>query len=192
MANGFDVPGLVGNVGDVDVDENQTDFSQFRFQRMLNLFQKLVTVAVDVFNRHGRDNLSQLTEDDVFRLLFDFPEGQAEKSNRCVLHQVVGRSDGDRKHAGDVDADVFQRQRAAQRNFNLHRFQRQPGVVLNKRLDESRAAGNADRRLALFRLTVNDKNPVAGASFIAFQKQNKQPEKQQNNQPDKNRRIKHR
>ncbi len=67
----LDVAGTIRDIRDVDVDQHQADLLQLRFDRILNVLQKLLAVAVDVVDVHRRDHLPQLPEDDVFGLLFD-------------------------------------------------------------------------------------------------------------------------
>ena len=71
LADGLDVARLVGDVGDVDVDQHQADLAQLRLQRALHLFQELFAIAVDVFDLHRGDHLPQLAEDHVLGLLLD-------------------------------------------------------------------------------------------------------------------------
>ena len=79
-----------------------------------------------------------------------------------------GRFDTDRhrEHAGDIDADVFDRQGAAQRDFDLDRFQIQVGIILQKWNDERRPAMHGPGCLALSSLSVNDQYAVTGATFV--------------------------
>ena len=72
-ANGLDIARLVGDVGDVDVNEHQADLAQLRLQRVLHGRQKLVAVAVNVLDLHRRDDLAELAKDHVFGLLRDSP-----------------------------------------------------------------------------------------------------------------------
>ena len=71
LADGLDVARLVGDVGDVDVDQHQADLPQLRLQRVLDGFEELVAVAVDVLDLHRGDHLAELAEDDVLGLLLD-------------------------------------------------------------------------------------------------------------------------
>ena len=70
-ADGLDVARLVGNVGDVDVDQHQADLAQLRLQRGLDVVQELLAVAVDVLDAHRGDHLPQLAENHVLDLLLD-------------------------------------------------------------------------------------------------------------------------
>ena len=71
LADRLDVADLVGDVGDVDVDQHQADLLQLRLQRVLDVLQELVAVAVDVLDPHRGDHLPQLAEDDFLGLLLD-------------------------------------------------------------------------------------------------------------------------
>ena len=71
LADGVDVAALVLNVGDVDVDQHQADLLELRLDRVLNVLQERVAVAVDVLDLHRGDHLPQLAEDDFLGLLAD-------------------------------------------------------------------------------------------------------------------------
>ena len=144
-ADGLDVARLVGDVGDVDVDQHQADLLQLRLQRLLNVLQELVAVAVDVLDPHRGDDLAQLAEDDVAGLLLDLLGAQAEQADGGVLHRLRVGADGDGEDAGHVDADVLDRQRALERDLDLDRLQAEVGVVLDQRPDEGGAAVDAAR-----------------------------------------------
>ena len=68
LADGVDVAALVGDVGDVDVDQHEADFLEFRLDRVLNVFEERIAVAVDVLDPHRGDHLPQLAENDFPRL----------------------------------------------------------------------------------------------------------------------------
>ena len=56
----------------------------------------------------------------------------------CIV-SVVG-ADGDGEHARHVDADVLDRERALERDLDLHRLEVEVVVVLDQRPDEGAAA----------------------------------------------------
>ena len=132
-------------------------------------------VAVDFVDLHGRDYLTELTEDDVFRLLRDRLLGHAEEANRRVLHEFGRRADRDREDARHVDADILHRERAAERNFDLHRLEAQERVILKERNDKFRAAVNAERGRFARRPAENHHDFVARASLIARAEENERP-----------------
>ena len=68
---------------------------------------------------------------------------QAEQADGGVLHHRRFGADGHREDAGHADADVLGRERALERDFDLHRLQAEVGVVLDERHDEGGAAVNA-------------------------------------------------
>ncbi len=172
LADGLDIARLVGDVGDVDVDQHQADLSQFRFERVLDGFQELVAVAVDVLDLHRGDHLAKLAEDHVFGLLLDFLVAQAQQADGRVLHLLGRGADGHGEHAGHVDADVLHRQGAAQRDLDLHRLEAQPGVVLDQRPDELRPAVDATGRVVpAARLAVDHQHAVARAAFVLLHQQ---------------------
>ena len=146
-ADGLDVARLVGDVGDVDVDQHQADLLQLRLQRGLDVLQELLAVAVDVLDPHRGDHLPQLAEDDVARPACLISVGvQAQQADGGVLHHFGVGADGHGEHAGHVDADVLDRQGALERDLDLHRLQAEEGVVLDQRQDEGGAAVDAARR----------------------------------------------
>ena len=122
LTDRFDVARFVRDVRDVDVDQNQTEFAQFRLKGFLNLGEERFAVAVNFVNAHRRDDLTKLPEDDVFRLLGDRLLGHSEETNRRVLHKLGRGSNCDREDARNVDADVFHRESAAKGNLDLHRL----------------------------------------------------------------------
>ena len=90
-ADGLDVARLVGDVGDVDVDQHQADLLQLRLQRRLNAVQELLAVAVDVLDPHRGDHLAELAEDDVRRLLLDLL-GVVRPSRRMAAFCIISGS----------------------------------------------------------------------------------------------------
>jgi hypothetical protein len=177
LADRVDVAGFVRDVRDIDVDQLQADLVQFRFQRGHNVRQEPFPVAVDLLDVHRGDNLTQLAENDFFRLLADLGQGQAKQPNRGVLHDVGLGVDSHREHAGHVDADVLRRQGAAQGDLDLDRLQAQVGIVLQQRHDERRTA--VDRRGRVPRsagLAENHQHPVARAAFELLHEQHEEAE----------------
>ena len=71
LADRVDVAALVLDVGDVDVDQHQADLLELRLDRVLNVLQERVAIAVDVLDLHRGDHLPQLAEDDFLGLLAD-------------------------------------------------------------------------------------------------------------------------
>ena len=69
--DGLDVARLVGDVGDVDVDQDQADLLELGLERHLDALEELVAVTVDVLDLHRGDDLTELPEDDVLGLLDD-------------------------------------------------------------------------------------------------------------------------
>ena len=72
------VAGFVADVGDVYVDQAQTDFLQFGFYVTADFFQKLVAVSIDFLNIHGCDDQTELTKDNIFCQVLDFAEFETE------------------------------------------------------------------------------------------------------------------
>ena len=128
--------------------------------------EERIAVAVDVFDPHRGDHLPQLAEDDFLRPASRSASALSPSKRMAAFCITSGvRADGDGEHARHVDADVLGRQRAAERNFDLDRFQAQVGVVLNQRPDERRAAVQALRRFAAAGLAVDHQHAVARAAF---------------------------
>ncbi len=183
LADRLDIARLVGDVGDVDVNEHQADLAQLGLERVLHRFEKLVAVAVDVLDLHRGDHLAELAEDHVFRLLLDFSRVEIQQADGRVLHLLGRRADGHGEHAGHVDADVLHRQRPAERNLDLHRLQAEPGVILDERIDELRAAVDARGRLVTCtRLAVNHQDAVARTAFVLLQQQHDEGERHNDGQ----------
>ena len=94
LADRVDVPALVLNVRDVDVDQHEADLLELRLDRVLNVLQERVAVAVDVLDLHRGDHLPQLAEDDFLGLLADVVRrtGRASESPRWSSHRAACRS----------------------------------------------------------------------------------------------------
>ncbi len=185
LTDRVDVTRLVRDIGDIHVDQLQTQLGQLGLQRALNVFQERVAVAIDLIDPHRSDHLSQLTEDHFFRLLADFTNRQAEQADGRLLHQGRFRADGHREHTRYVHANILNRQRASQRNLDLHRFQAQIGVILQEWNHELRASVDRFGGLArLFTAPPNHQDPVAGAAFVLLGQNQQKAQKQHDNKDD--------
>ena len=72
LADRIDVSTFVGDIRDVDVDQHEANLLEFGLHRILNVLQKGVPVAIDVFNPHRSDHLTQLTKDNFSGLFANF------------------------------------------------------------------------------------------------------------------------
>jgi len=140
------------------------------------LRQERVAVLVDVLDAHRRDHLTELSEDDFLRLLLDIDPLQPEQSDRRVVHHFRRRPDRDGEDARHIDADVLGRQRAAQRNLNLNRFETEVIEVLNQRPDERAAAVIALHGVPFSRHAVDHEDAIARAPFEAVGQQHDEAE----------------
>ena len=52
LADGFNVSGVVGDVGDIDVDQDHADLAQFGLEIGLDVVKEGIAVAVDVLDAH--------------------------------------------------------------------------------------------------------------------------------------------
>ena len=103
--------GYVGDVGDVYVDEIETDFVQFRLYIATDRRQKTFAIGVDLFDGQRRDRQTQLTENNFSRHLFNFRRRQSQQAFGRI-HQHVGiRANPDGKRTGHVNADVLEGER---------------------------------------------------------------------------------
>ena len=183
LSDGVDVSALVGDVGDVDVQEVQADLVEFVRHVLLDVAEERLAVGVDLLDGHGRDHETQLTEDDVLRQVGDGFLTQAEQAVRRVAHQGLVRADADREHARHVDADVLAAQGVLQVHVQLHRAQGDEPVVLDHRPDERRAAVDAAAGALFAGLTVDHHDLVRRAFLVAGNERDDQDE-----QDDKQRR----
>ena len=166
LANGVDISRLVGDVGYVHVNQQQTDFVQLRFERSLNVLEERLAVTINVLDPHRGDDLTKLAEDDFLSLLAHLAGAQAEQTNGGVLHHSGFGSHRNGKDARHIYADVFDRKRTAQRYLDLYRFQTEIGVILQQWDDERRAAMHGSRRLSTTCSTVDDQDPVARTALV--------------------------
>ena len=130
--------------------------------------QELLAVAIDILNVHRGNYLPQLPENDVLGLLFDMGRIESQKPNGRVLHDRRFDADGDGEDAGDVDANILNRQRVAQRHFDLDGLQTEIGIVLDDGEHEPAAAVDAQRRLAAADFAEDHQHAVAGTPLVAL------------------------
>ena len=179
----FDIPRLVGDIGHIHVDQPQTDLFQFGFHIVVHRFHKLVAVGIDLFNIHGRNDQTQLTEDDVLRQLLHLNHFQPQQPLGGVLHSTRLGGDPHRKPRGHIHADVLVRQRVGQIHVDGNGGQIQIIKRLDHRPDERRATVDTPcrARRPVFvgaDFTVDDHNFVGRAPAVPRQ-QHQQQRKQQ-------------
>ena len=166
-ADGFNIAGLVGDVLDVDVDQDQADLLELGLEVLLDAAQERVAIAVNLFNAHACDDLTQLTEDDVLGLLHDLACGETEQAHGGVVHLFGGGADSDGEDTGHGHANVLQREGALEGRLDLHRVQGQVVVVLDQRPDKRTATVDGLGRATTGCLTVDDQDAVRGAALVA-------------------------
>ena len=181
LAQGVNVAGLVGDVGDVDVDEAQADLLELALHVAGDGLQELVAVGIDLLDVHGGDDQAELAEDDVLGQLLDLLELQAQQALGGVLHDPRLGGDAHGEAAGDVDADVLAGQSVFQIHRDGHGGQIQELIGLDDRPDKGRAAVDAlgtagGAVLVAAHLAVDDHNLVRGALLVALDQEQQQGE----------------
>ena len=131
------------------------------------MLQERISVAVNFLDAHRGQNLSQLPEDDFFRLLSNLAGGQTQQTDGPLLHHGRFSANRDREHTRHVDTNVFSGECTAQRNLNLNRVEIEECVVLNQRPHEGGTTVNRFGRVALATcLTVDNQHAVTRTSFV--------------------------
>jgi hypothetical protein len=166
-ADGVDVARLVGDVGDVHVDQHEADLAELRLQRGLDALEEPVAVPVDLLDLHRGDDLTQLTEDDVLAPASMSPGLEAQQADGRILHDARLGADGDGEDGRHVDADVLDGQGAAQRDLDLQRLEVEVGVVLDQRDHEGAATVETLAGGLAADLSVHDQDRVGRAPLVA-------------------------
>ena len=154
-------------------------FFELGLDRMLNVLQEALAIAVDVLDAHRRDHLPELPEDDVFGLLLDLLRVESQQTNGGVLHDFGLNADRHGKDAGNLDANVLGRKSVFERNADLDRLQIEVSVVLNNGDDKCGAPVNAHRGCAAAHFSEFDEDPIAGAALVALGKHHPQADDKQ-------------
>ncbi len=118
LAQGVNVAGLVGDVGDVDVDEAQADLLELALHVAGDGLQELIPVGVDLLDVHSGDDQAELAEDDVLGQLLDFLELQAEQALGGILHDPGSVETPTVKRLGTL-MRMFWRDRAFSRSTEM-------------------------------------------------------------------------
>ncbi len=88
-----DIARLVVNIGNVYVDKPQTYLFQLNFNVVGHCHKELVTVGIDLFNLHGSNYQTQLTEDDILCKFLYLHHLKSKQTLGCVLHDTrLGRN----------------------------------------------------------------------------------------------------
>ncbi len=178
----LDVPRFVVDVGDVHVDEHQSDLLELRLQRLLNVVQKCLAILVDLLDAHGGDDLPKLPEDDVLRLALHLRSIELEQANGGVGTRFVAGADGNGEHARYANPDVLEREGIAQGNVYLNRLEAQIVVFLDDRPHERAAARKAACHFSGADFSRYDQNLVARASLVARYEQHQHAEQRDGDQ----------
>ena len=131
---------FVCNVGNVYVDEPQTDLLEFRFDVVGHRLKEFIAVRVDLLDLHRRDDQTHLTKDDVLRDLLDLVCFHAEEPFRRVLHNAGFRGDTDGESGRHVYTDILLGQGVPQVYGDGHRREIKVFVCLHHGPDEGRTA----------------------------------------------------
>ena len=145
----LDVVRFVGDVGDVHVDEVQTDLVEFSVNVLGHQGEEGLTVLVDLLDGQRGNGQTQLTEDDLLGHVFDGLRGQTKQTLGSIGHDLGLGGDTDGEGRWDVDADVLHREGVAQVDDDRQRLEVKVGVVLDERDDQTSATVNGVGRLAL-------------------------------------------
>src|SRR6266851_4983889 len=129
--------------------------------------KEFFAVPIDVLDAHRGDDLAELAENNVSRLLFDLRRVQPQEADGGVIHDFQVGADRHGKNAGDIDPDVLDRQGILERDLDLDRFQAQEGMVLKERPDKGRAAVDAASGISAPHLTEDHQHAVARAALVA-------------------------
>ena len=121
FTDGDDVSGFIRNIRDINVQEDKTDFLQFFCDVRFDGAEECFAIRVDLFNHHGCNNKTQLTEDDIFGKFGDGFRALPEQTFGGVTHDFWLRGDTDREDGRDVDSDVLFTQRVVQIDGDLQR-----------------------------------------------------------------------
>ena len=153
---------------------------------MADCFKEFVAVGVDLFDLHGGDDQTELTENNVLGKLLDLTQTETQQTLRGILHDARLGGNTDRKAGGNVDSDILTGKRVCQVDIDGNRRQVKVLIVLNHRPDKSRAAVNTLGRhtLAVFviaYLTVDDHDLVRGTLAVPRQHDGKHAENEQRN-----------
>ena len=187
LSDGVNVSALVCDVGDIDVQELKTELVELFRDVLFNVAEEGFAVGVDLFDRHGGDHQTELTEDNVFCEIRNLLLRNSEQTVCRVAHQGVVCAHADREDRRHVDSDVLHAESVGQIDFNLQRTQRKESVILNHRPDERRAAVDTPCRLVALRLTENDEHLIRRTLFIARRnadQDDEEDEKQKNRDED--------
>ena len=107
LAQGFDVAALVLDVGNIDIDEFQTNLLEFDLHIGRDSLQELVTVTVEFLNAHGGNNQTELTEEDIARHLLYLGGILSEQTLCGCRHVLWVCADTHGKAARHINADVL-------------------------------------------------------------------------------------
>ncbi len=184
-ADRHDVPALVGDVADVDVDQLEADLVDLLADVLVDQGHELLAVLVDLLDRQGGDDQAKLAENDVLGLVADLAIIEGEQTLGRVVHQHGVDGDAHRERRGYVDPDVVHGQRAFEGNVDDERLEAQVLVVLDEGQDEGAAAVEASGRLGAADAPVHHEHPVARAPLVAGRDEGDGEDEQQEDRADR-------
>ena len=171
LTEGLDVAGLVADIGDVDVDEFQTDLAELGLDVLADGGEELVAVGVDLLDIHGSDDQTELSEEDIGGDVLDVGGMQSEQTLSSIGHDFRLGGDTDSEAAGDVDADILLGQCVGEVALDADGSQVEHFPVLENRPDEGctavDASGGGDGTfLVLAGLSVDDEDLVGRTPLV--------------------------
>ena len=165
----FDVAALVFDVGDVDIDELQTDFLQFDLHILHNVLLELVAVAVQFFDRHRSDDQTELSEENIAGHFLDVCGFESEETFGGVVHRVAFGGNTHGEAARHVDAYVLSRERIRQVRFDRDGREAQISIVLNDGPNKGAATVNALGRTVGAACAVDHQDLIRRAAAVAIE-----------------------
>ena len=133
LTEGLDIARFVLDIGDVHVDEFQTDLLELYLDVLLDVLLEDVTVLVEFLDRHGGDDETELAEKNITSHVLNVVGRKTKQTLSSVVHRVGLGADTHGEAAGNVDADVLAREGIGEVRFNRDRGEVEVGVVLDDR-----------------------------------------------------------
>ncbi len=107
LTDRIDVPGLVCDIGNVDVNQEQADFIQLRRNILADRVQKTLAVLIDLLYGQRSHGEAQLTKDNFLCHLLNFSLREVEQTLGSGGHDFRFSADADRESGGNVNAYIL-------------------------------------------------------------------------------------
>ena len=130
---------------------------------------ELVAVAVQFFDRHGSDDQTELSEEDVARHLLNVGGFESEEAFGGVVHRVALGRNTDRETTRHVDANVLSRKGVGQIGFDGNGREAQIGIILNDGPNKGTATVNALGRAVRSARAEDDQDLIGRATTITIE-----------------------